>query len=1054
MKKSILFLASLLFTVFTYGQEYEVHGVVKDEAGLTLPGVSVYVKETKQGVTTDFDGKYSITLEGDANLVFTFMGMQTERIAVNSSTGTLDLTMKESANVLDEITVVGYGAQKKSDKTGSVSSIKETESMKTQYATVDGLLQGRMSGVQVNAEGGQPGGAISVKIRGTNSLRGNNEPLYVIDGVVISSAGQDTGSAFGDANEMSTPTNGLAGLNPRDIESMEVLKDASATAIYGSRGANGVILITTKQGKKGEAKYNAYVNVEVSELARRMDVLRPVEFGHYENDRQMILGYKPKYTIDGDIVYEYDQKSPDFRGNVVPQVDWQDWTFKRGVSTTTGISVSGGSDKTKYYISGGVNNLQGIVDNSLIQNGDFRLNLKTDLSKNLKMDTRLSLYYSKGSFAQGGSKSGGSRGFINQVLTFKPLLVEGDGTDNEDLSSPASFINDYDDNFTEFKVNASTSLTYSFNKHFKYQFRAGTNVWAKDRSVWYGTTTSQGNQVNGKLGISKLNKISFVMDNLIMYNQKIGKHNINGVFGVVVDGVRRSDSQYAVSDFPLQHLRGEAPQLGQIVNTPYSLGRADEQLFSVLARGTYTYNDKYVFTGTIRADGSSKFKNENQFGYFPSLSAAWRINQEDFLSDSDLISSLKLRLSWGQTGNQSIKPYQTYSNFMNDNYSNGSDNTIIGTAPSNIVNQELKWETTTQYNVGLDYGFWAGRVSGSVDVYYKETEDLLQLLQIPTSNGFDNYFVNRGAISNRGIDLDINGIIIDNDDFSWSLGGNISFIRNEVLDLGIPEAKVWIDGEEVDASYYLGNNVSTGGYFKMPANIFMTGQQVGMYWGYETDGIYQTDDEAANGAQWANLNVKFPQVAGDVKFVDQNGDGVVDQKDLTIIGNPNPDFTYGINTSLRYKDFTFSMLFTGVQGNDLANGGLLRQTTTSAGSFNIVSGAYYDAWSPTNTDAAYPRLQYAEKDSRNEVFTDRIIEDGSFLRLSKATLNYDIPIKNKKSIQSLNVYVTGTNLLLFTNYTGYDPANVSFTNDGTIMGVDWGGFPNTRSILIGTNITF
>ncbi|RUA05797.1 MAG: hypothetical protein DSY38_05300, partial [Fusobacteria bacterium] len=580
------------------------------------------------------------------------------------------------------------------------------------------------------------------------------------------------------------------------------------------------------------------------------------------------------------------------------------------------------------------------------------------------------------------------------------------------------------------------------------------NIWTKNRSVWYGITTSQGNQENGKLGISQLNKISFVMDNLIMYNQKFGKHNFNGVFGVVVDGVRRQDSRYAVSDFPLQHLRGEAPQLGQLVKTPFSKFRSDEQLFSILARGTYTYNDKYVFTGTIRADGSSKFKGDNQFGYFPALSAAWRISQEDFLSDSDLISSLKLRASWGQTGNQSIKPYQTYSNFVNDNYSSHSDNTIIGTAPANIVNENLKWETTTQYNVGVDYGLWGGRLSGTIDAYYKETTDLLQLLQIPTSNGFDNYFVNRGSISNKGIDLDVQGIIIDKDDFSWSLGGNISFIRNKVLELGIPESEVYIDGEKRMESFYLGNNVSTGGYFKMPANVFMTGQQVGVFWGYETDGIYQTDEEAAKGPQWANLNVSHPQAAGDVKFVDQNGDGVINQEDVTIIGNPNPDFTYGINTSMTYKNFTLSMLFTGVQGNDLVNGGHLRQTTTSGGSFNVISAAYYDAWTPSNTDAAYPRLGYAIRDNRNEVFTDRIIEDGSFLRLSKVSLNYDVPFKNKKAVQSLSLYVTGTNLLLFTKYTGYDPANVSFTNDGTIMGVDWGGFPNTRSILFGANITF
>ena len=1047
MKKSILFLASILFTVFTYGQEYEVHGVVKDEAGITLPGVSIFVKETKQGTSSDFDGKYSITIEGDANVVFSFMGMQNEKVAVSKAT-TLDMVMRESSNVLEEVTVVGYGAQRKSDQTGSVSSIKETEDMKRQYNTVDGLLQGRMSGVQVVSEGGQAGGAVSVRIRGTNSLRGNNEPLYVIDGVVISSAGEDTGSALG-SNESPTATNGLAGLNPRDIESMEVLKDASATAIYGSRGANGVILITTKQGQKGDAKFNAFVNVDIAQVSNKINMLSPMDFGDYENAKQEVLGNTQKFVIDrpNSTVYAYDATQPDNRGDIVPQVDWQDETFGEAISVSAGVSVSGGSDKSKYYISGGFSDIKGIVDNSKIKKTDFRINFKSKLSERITLDSRLSLYYSQSSFAQGGNVAGGNSSFINQVLTYKPLLLAGEGTEDDDLNSPYAFVNDYEDEFNEFKVQASISLTYSFSKNLKYQLRAGTSIWSKNRSVWYGPLTNQGEQVNGQLGLSGLNKSSFVIDNLLIYNKKVGKHNFNGVFGIVVDGVRRGDYKYAVSDFPMKHLKAEAPQLGQLVDMPYSLYRADEQLFSVLARATYTYNNKYTFTGTVRADGSSKFKGDNQFGYFPAASFAWRLNQEDFLVDSDIVNALKLRLSWGQTGNQSIKPYQTNANFGNANYVSGSGNTITGSNPSNLANENLKWETTTQYNAGVDYGLYRGRVHGSVDVYYKETADLLQQIQIPASNGFKSYLVNRGSISNKGIDLNLDVVVMDNnDDFNWTIGGNISFVRNKVLELGIPDSKVWIDGKEVDASYYLGNKVSSGTYFKMPANIFMKGEVVGAFWGYKTDGVYK-DQAAADAGAKMDGN---PNQAGDVIYKDQNGDGVVNSTDLTIIGDPNPDFTYGFNTNVNWKNFNFSMLFTGVYGNDLINGGLMRQTATNGGSVNVRDYAYHDAWTPTNTDTNSPRIDF---ENGNTYFSDRIVEDGSYLRLSKVSLGYDIPMKGK-SIKSLNVYVSGTNLLLFTNYTGFDPGSSSFNNDGTIIGLDWNGFPNTRSILIGANISF
>jgi len=1026
-------------SVFIYGQEYEVQGVVKDESGITLPGVSIFVKETKQGTVTDFDGKFKIKVDVESHIIFSFMGMQNESVLVNKST-TLNIVMKENANILDEVTVVGYGAERKSDKTGSVSSIKETESMKSQYSTVDGLLQGRISGIQVSSVGGQPGGGISVKIRGINSLRGNNEPLYVIDGVVISSAGEDTGAAFSGGNESATPTNGLAGINPRDIESMEVLKDASATAIYGSRGANGVILITTKQGKTGSAKYNAYTNVEISQVSRKLNVLSPVAYAQYQNSKNVSAGNDVRYHIEGDKVYSIADGAI---GDEIPQIDWQDETFETGISVMAGVSASGGTEKTKYYISGGFSNLEGVVPTSNIKSSDFRINLQNKLSNKLKLDTRISLYFSKGSFAQGGNRAGGNSSFINNVVTFKPILIGDNEYDDESLSSPYAWINDYEDVFAEFKLNASVNLSYSINKTWKYQLRLGTNMWQKDRSVWYGVTTYQGAGVNGALGLVNLSKTSYVMDNLIMYNKRVGKSRFNGVFGIIVDGIRKTNDTYEVYDFPIKTNTYEAPQLGQIVNKPYTKLYSDESLFSVLYRGTYTYKNKYIVTGSIRADGSSKFQGDNQFGYFPSLSAAWNMHSEKFMKDVNLINKLKLRLSWGLTGNQGISPYQTYGSYYNDYYVDGKGNTIVGANQANIANPNLKWETTSQYNFGVDYGLWGGRLSGSIDAYYKETSDLLQQVKVPNTIGYKFYLTNRGNISNQGVDISLDGVIVDNADWSWTLGGNISFNKNKVLSLGIPESTIWIDGKEVSAHYYLGNQISTGNDFKMPANVFMEGQHVGMFWGYKTDGIYDNETEAANGPSVFGIASR----AGDIAYVDQNKDGNIDTNDLTFIGDPNPDFTFGINTSLSYKDITFSMLWTGVSGNDIANGSRLpRESVTRI--TNILDYAYYDAWTPLNTDASMPRLNYEQ----HGIFTDRIIEDGSYIRLSKVTLGYDFEFGKSDNIA--NVFITASNLFTFTNYSGFDPEVSSFMYDGSIIGVDWNGFPNSRSILVGVNVSF
>ncbi|MBB3697297.1 SusC/RagA family TonB-linked outer membrane protein [Flammeovirga yaeyamensis] len=1051
MKCRILLLLSLLFFSSSLyaqsGEEYTVEGVVVDESGITLPGVNVYNRDTKVGAKTDFMGKFKLKLQGDVTLVFSYIGMKTKRVEVHPTDITnndLQITLKEDLEMLDEIVVVGYGSQNASDMTGSVSQLKENEDITRQYTNVDEVLQGRMAGVQVTTNSGQPGGGVSVKIRGVNSLRGNNEPLYIVDGMVISSAGEDTNNAFSDGNEDQGVQNGLAGINPRDIASIEVLKDASATAIYGSRGANGVVLITTKQGAKGKTKINAYLSTEMAMISNKVDVLNSVEFAQMSNEVRLRKGFFPQYHIDNGQIYQIKDGIVDSEALV--QVNWQDEIYQPGVSTTAQLSASGGTDKSKFYISGSFNDLNGIVQNSNMKTGDLRLNFQTNVTDKLKIDTRMSMFYSQGQFAQGGSKGGSSRSFTKSVVNFQPIYGQEDDVSDIGLGSPVAFLQDYEDLSNELKLFAAFNATYSISKSFKYQLRANTNYRTKERSIWYGRETQKGSQVNGALGIAGMDRTGYVIDNLLMFNKKINKkHRIDAVVGFIVDGVVTTQSNSESENFPVHNLKSRAPQLGQTIVRPYTSIQSEEFLLSGLGRFTYTYDNRYTVTATMRADGSSKFRAENQFGYFPSAAAAWHISEESFLNTSEAVSNLKLRASWGLTGNQAINPYQTMTNFGVVYYTDANNNQIIGAGPNNLGNEFLRWETTTQANVGLDFGFLQGKIYGSVDVFHKRTDDLLQAIQLPPSTGFQSYLTNRGSIENKGIDFMLETVAYAKKDWNITLGGNISVVRTNVLDLGIPEAPVYINGEQQMASYYLGNNVSSGTYFKQPSNIFMVGQQVGMFWGYKTDGVYQTAEEAANGTK---VNGQTPS-AGDIRFVDQNGDGNIDNDDLTIIGNPNPWFTFGFNAKVSYKNLTVSALFTGAIGQEIANGNLLIESDADQNNKNIRPDAYYNAWREGSTNATAPRLAHPDA----SLFTDRIIERGDYLRLSNLTVGYDVPISSR-SVERLNIFFAARNLFTITNYSGYDPELTTFMGDGTIMNVDWNSFPNARSFTLGANITF
>ena len=1045
MKKNRLIHLLLIFPIILFAQSKAITGTVVDENKMPLPGASILVKGLNIGSSTDFDGNFSLNVpETGEVLVVSYLGYMTKELVISKNL-TFNIQLDIDTNTLDEIVVVGYGTQRKSDITGSVTSVKVDAIAVAQNSTIDALLQGRAAGVQVTQNAGSPGSGVSVKIRGASSLRGNNEPLYVIDGVIISSAGEDASNASADANSLEETQNGLNGINPRDIESIEVLKDASATAIYGSRGANGVILITTKKGKSGKTSIQAYVNTSVSEITERYDILDALGYANYQNEALAVNGGDPRFSIIGEDIFPIAADGT-VSDTAAEQHNWHDEIYKQGFSRSAGASFSGGTEKGNFYASVGYNDQGGIVENSRLKNGNFSINLNQDLSDKLTINTKLNAFYSTGNFAQDGDRAGGQRSFVGNILRYPTLVTNGGTFDNEDgISSPFTWVNDFQDTSEESRFIGSLALTYKFNiKGLKYKLQAGGNIRNKERRRFYGLTTFQGSSTNGSLSISNLESKSYQINNLLTYNRTFNKkHRINAVIGMTYDVRDVKNTLYAVNDFSTTEFGVDQPIYGQQISRPLDVLPLKSQLLSYLSRVNYSFDNKYIITGTFRADGSSKFSKENRYSYFPSFSLAWRANNENFLKNSDTINDLKFRIGWGMTGNQGISAYQTFANYGPTLYGNLDEGTSIGFVPLNVSNPNLKWETTKQLNFGLDFGLWKNRVTGTLDIYDKQTDDLLLNQPLGPSSGFTSLLVNRGSINNKGVELTLSGTLINKNDFSIDLGGNIAFNKSKIQNLGGSSEDIYINGTLENRVFYRGQNISTGNYFRAPANIFMEGEQIGLFYGYETDGIYQTEDDiTVSGAQ-----------AGDVRIVDQDGDDTITEADRTLIGNPNPDFVYGGYLNMNYKRLSLSVQINGVYGNEIVNGNLIQLGTAEGRTANILSEAYNNAWRPDAQSNSYPRVGYLGE-SGSPAITDRIIEDGSFLRISNITLGYDIPVEKTNVFSSANVYVSGMNLFTFTDYSGYNPEITNFMNNGNVVGVDWNGFPNAQTIMLGLNLKF
>ena len=1045
-------------------QTIKVTGKVIDSTNEGVPGVNVQVKGGSLGTITDVDGNYKIDVPNSKSvLVFSFIGYETQEVSVGNKT-VINVSLKDDTQVLDEVVVVAYGTARKGDVTGALTSLRPDPNDAAKATSLDNLLSGKVAGLVVNSTSSAVGSASSVTIRGASSLRGDNQPLDVIDNVPQASTGEFASSGIsGDFQINQDP---LSSLNPGDIEDITVLKDASSTAIYGSRGANGVILITTKKGKAGKAKVNASATFTIANTTNLLDMINLEEHANYANSRIQdglvpfhIVGDQVRYVFNGSYD-KYDANNPETY-NVVTYRNWQKEIYTSAFSQNYSLSLNGGSDKITYYISANFKDINGTVKQTSLKQGDLRANLSAEVSKAVKIDLSLSGALRQNDMMAGGNTLGGSTGAISRTaLDYAPFeMPEGDPSfNNENKTTVFSWLNDYVDVTDDKTFKASLDLTWKINKFFRYNLRTGGNLNINERKRWYGLQLYQGMNNQGLLALSDLNKNNVSVENILNYSTKLKSFaTLDATAGVTYEDYNFLNKNTTANQFTFFEMRENGLHMAGNVNNAQPIQK-DYQLVSYLGRANLSILDKYLITASFRADGSSKFAKGNRWGYFPSASLAWRMEQEEFMKNISWLSQLKIRVSYGVTGNQSIDPYSTFSMYgSNSNlyYADGSGNAQTAFTVTNLSNNSLKWEKTASWNAGLDFGLFNSRLSGTLDVYQKKTTDLLISRTLPGSAGFASTYYNQGSMKNNGVELSLNAQIIDKKDWKWSVSGNIGFNKSEIAELGLLPSDFGFLGEKVG---YYGNSI--GDHFGV-GHVFLEGEAPGLFFGYVTQGIVQPEDITEQGVKYTKKDGtvgyyqtfnKVTPVAGDIKFVDSDGDGDVNVNDRDIIGDPNPDFTYGFSTSISWKNLSLSAAFTGVQGKDVLNTNNRYINTPGTRSNNLTRKAYQNMWTESNHSNLYPSSTFV---IQNYVM-DRYVEDASYLRCADITLNYVLPKMwmSKIGFQNASVYASVKNAFIITNYSGYDPDVNFFGFDGLRPGVDMSSYPTPRSFIFGLNLTF
>ena len=1039
----ILLMCMLLFTTALQAntvQTNPVKGTVISQSDEEpMIGVSVRVKGTTVGTITDINGDYSINASNGQTLIFTYTGYITTEVVVNNRI--MNVSLSEDTKLLDEIVVVGYGGMKRGDLTGAVTSVTSEEIKKSIVTSLDQALQGRAAGVNVTQNSGAPGGGISVSIRGVNSFNGN-EPLYVIDGIQIS--GQTSGN-----------TSALANINPSDIVNMEVLKDASATAIYGTRGANGVILITTKQGQAGATRisYEGYYGIQ--QLPNELDVLNLREYAVYQNMRAEIIGFGEREEF----------KDPSVLGK---GTNWQKEIFRSAPMHNHQVSITGGSEKNRFAIMAGYLNQEGIGLGSELNRYSLRLNMDNQLKKWLKLG--INSYIARRKQVNTIDNGGIIETAIKQLPEVPVRNSDGSwGTQGENMygtyySNPVAEAltrEDYN-RATDLQIRGYVDITPL--KGLTLRAEASTNInYYTDYK--YTPLIDYGYHKQASSGSRSSSNSSYTtFTTYATYEKSINRHNFTLMAGHEAQESKNENLSGSREGYMFNNIH--ELNVGDSKTAKNNSSRGESAIESYYGRFNYNYDDRYLLTTTLRYDGSSNFAENNRWGTFPSLAVAWRINNEKFMKSLEFINNLKLRLGWGIVGNQAIWQGYAYGVTMSSSATPSGQ----GFFPGNYPNPDLKWEKTNSYNLGLDVGLFRNRVEFIAEFYKKDIDNLLMQASLPSyvSGVIGSPWVNAGAMTNKGIELTLNTINISNKSFLWKSSITFSKNKNKVTDL------------------YTESSALVGEIGGLAYTYTTIGNPVGQLYGYKVTGMFKDETDFYKKDKFGNnilnengerIPVALPKDVeqgvngvwvGDFMYEDKNGDGVIDEQDRFYIGNPEPKFSFGITNSFSYKDFDLNIFLNGVYGNKIynmlrekytnpmSNSGMLKEVTgiakiglkDPAGSATDINNVYI-----TNPDAKVQRMHTTDANTNNRV-SDRFVEDGSYLRIKNISVGYTFPKKllSKYQIESLRIYVNIQNLHTFTNYSGYDPEIGSY--NVLLRNIDYARYPSQRTYTFGLNLSF
>ncbi len=1019
-----------------------ITGAITDEGGGALPGVNVVLKGTTSGTTADADGRYSLSLpdgSGSGTLVFSFIGFRTQEVPIGNRT-VINVTLAADVEALGEVVVVGYGTQQRRDLTGAIGSISEKEIKAVPVNTFQQALQGRVAGVQVQQSNGAPGGGVQIRVRGVGSITQNSEPLYVVDGIPL--YGNDFNNArpiagqAGSGDGTNPGGSVLASINPNDIEAIEILKDASATAIYGSRGANGVVIITTKRGKAGRANVTVNAYYGLQEVRKLLPLANGYQFARMQNEARL-------NNVNGDRINGLYTNPYSFGKGT----DWQDEVFRIAPMQNYNASITGGSEKTQFALSGDYFDQQGIIINTGFRRISARANIDHQATKRLKAGISLAPSYQYGNILNTDNVFGGR--LIGALRAQPTLPVYGpDGTTyagippNTDFGETRNVVAEFNRDVNDLRRfrtlgNLYGELTLLRGLTFRSSF-GGDIMYTKQQYI-EPIYRLFGGQQNPTVRTRTNNSdyINYNAEQLLTYNGTFGqRHNLNALLG------------FQAQSFISSNIFGDARGATNNALTTYSNNTLNQSfggdanragLVSYFARAFYSFDDRYLLTATIRTDGSSRFGPGRRWGTFPSGSLGWRISREPFMQGINAIQDLKFRVSYGLTGNQDISDFQYLARAESRDYVFGNS-VAPGVAPSSFANPNLQWEAQKQFDVGVDFSLLGGRVNVTADYYVKTSDELLLNVELPGAAGASpTILFNLGEVQNRGFEFDIRTQNLTGD-FRWSTDFNFSTLENKITSLGTNPGG--------GRNEYLGRNFFIAGQI----NKTVEGRPISAFWVFEADGIYQNFEEI----QAMNRDGSTYQEGlqpGDIRYKDQDGNGILDDKDRIFAGSPFPNLFGGLNNTFEYKGFSLNVFASFSSGNKIYNSG---RANASRDAYWNMDNAFMNAWRPDNTDTDVPRLAGGGSHERNTRPSTRFLEDGSFIRVRNINLSYNLPagLSQRLLLQSARVYVSATNALTFTRYTGYDPEVNGLAGNPQNQGIDLIGYPLPRVLTMGVTATF